>query len=61
VAREVTTLKQHRGDSYEAEYRASLGAVIGRNAAFWGVRCAEHEIKKNSDFGEQIDLLTAIY
>lgn len=52
-----TTLKLHRGDSYEAEYRASLQTAISKNAAFSGVRCAEHEIKKSSDFGEQIDLL----
>ncbi|MDX3965515.1 MAG: hypothetical protein QHD01_02810 [Bradyrhizobium sp.] len=52
-----SSLKQHRGDTYEAEYRAAVRAAIARNSAFSNVRCAEREIKATSDFGEQIDLL----
>lgn len=52
-----TSLKQHRGDTFESEYRAAVRASIARNPAFSSVRCAEREIKATSDFGEQIDLL----
>jgi hypothetical protein len=51
------TLKQHRGDSYESEFRAALRAAIARNPLLSNVRCAEREIKKTSGFSEQIDLL----
>ena len=52
-----SSLKQHRGDTYESEYRAAVRTAIARNDIFSNVRCAEREIKATSDFGEQIDLL----
>lgn len=49
--------KDGRGVSYEAEYRRSLRASIERNPLFSDVRCAEHAIKKDDSFDEEIDLL----
>jgi hypothetical protein len=52
-----TTLRQHRGDTYEAEYRSTIGAAITKNSIFSEAHCAEREIKATSDFNEQIDML----
>jgi hypothetical protein len=51
------TLKQHRGDTYESEYRAAVRLAISKNQLFSRVCCAEREVKAAADFAEQIDLL----
>jgi hypothetical protein len=48
-----------RGDRYETLYRAQLGASVQSNTIFKTAYCAEHAIKKDKCFGEQIDLLFA--
>jgi hypothetical protein len=49
--------KGARGDLYESEYRRKIREAIARNNTLKEAVCAEREIKKDTDFGEQIDLL----
>ena len=49
-----------RGDVYEAELRRKLRKAIEDNPLLTDTRCAEHAIKKSSDFIQQIDLLLQI-
>lgn len=54
------TLKEHRGGTYESEYRNKLRGSIADNRLFSDVRCAERGIKKDTNFGEEIDLLVRL-
>ena len=49
-----------RGDAYEAELRRKVRKSIEDNPLLTDARCAEHAIKKSSDFPEQIDLLLQV-
>jgi hypothetical protein len=46
-----------RGDLFEAEYRTKVAAAIEKNPLLRDASCARTEIKKDVNFGEQIDLL----
>jgi len=52
-----TLSKGARGDIYETEYRKKIRDAIARNKMLKEAVCAEREIRKDSYFGEQIDLL----
>ena len=46
-----------RGDLYETEFRQEIRKALTQNSLLTDARCAKHSIKKDADFGEQIDLL----
>jgi hypothetical protein len=52
--------KNARGDNYEADYRKQICEAIAKNRLFKDTRCAVHAVKKNVNFGEQIDLLVRL-
>jgi hypothetical protein len=49
-----------RGTSYEAGLRSKFRRSIARNALLGDTRCAEHAVKKNKVFREEIDLLIQV-
>jgi hypothetical protein len=49
--------KDARGDVYEVEYRRKVCEAIAKNKLLKNARCADHEIRKDANFSEQIDLL----
>jgi hypothetical protein len=52
--------KDTRGGHFEAELRRQIKQRLTKNQLLSDARCAEHAIKKDSAFGEEIDLLIQI-
>ncbi len=49
--------KNARGDIYEADYRAKVMSAIEKNPLLTKAACAKDAIKKDTNFGEEIDML----
>jgi hypothetical protein len=52
--------KDTRGGHFEAELRSQVKQRLAQNQLLSDARCAERAIKKDSTFGEEIDLLVQI-
>lgn len=52
--------KNARGDLYEVAYRRKVCEAIAQNELLKDAQCADREIKKDANFGEQIDLLVRL-
>ena len=52
--------KDTRGGHFEAELRRQVKQRLAKNQLLSDARCAAHAIKKDSTFGEEIDLLIQI-